>query len=240
MQNSRLANLQRILLLLAVVLILKVTVSVVLGYRDYIPPNFDNDFLSGRQSYFAGAYQWAFYAHIVSGPASLILGLILISERFRMRFPKWHRSMGKVQAGVVLLLLAPSGLWMAYYAQTGTIAGIGFSLLAIATGMCILAGWRSAVKRRFTEHRRWMLRCYLLLCSAVIVRIIGGLATVATLGDSWIYPLTAWASWLVPLTTFELAGGMHRQARRAGTRGDSSALAPPASSLAAMEILAQR
>ena len=45
-----------------------------------------------------------------------------------------------MQAGVVLLLLAPSGLWMAYYAQTGTVAGIGFALLAIATGTCVLLG----------------------------------------------------------------------------------------------------
>jgi uncharacterized membrane protein YozB (DUF420 family) len=240
MQNPRIANLQRILLLLAFALILKVTFSVVLGYRDYLPPNFNNDFLSGRQSYFAGPYQWAFYAHIVSGPVSLFLGLILISEPFRQRFPKWHRSMGKVQAGVVLLLLAPSGLWMAFYAQTGTVAGIGFSLLAIATGMCVLAGWRSAVKRRFAEHRRWMLRCFLLLCSAVIVRIIGGLATVAAVGDPWIYPLTAWASWLVPLTAFELTDAIRRRFRRADTRDERrSAPAPAALPLPAMEVIAQ-
>jgi uncharacterized membrane protein YozB (DUF420 family) len=239
MQSSRFANLRRVLLLAVVVLILKVTFSVVLGYRDYLPPNFDNDFLSGRQAYFSGAYQWAFYAHIVSGPVSLILGLILVNERFRQRFPKWHRSMGKVQAGVVLLLLAPSGLWMAPYAQTGTVAAIGFALLAIATGGCVLAGWRAAVKRRFAEHRRWMLRCFLLLCSAVIVRIIGGLATVATLGDSWIYPLTAWASWLVPLAVFELNGLIRRRFRRSDNRGERrSAPVPAAMSLAAMDVIA--
>lgn len=240
MQNSRLANLQRVLLLLVVLLILKVTGSVVLGYRDYIPPNFDVDFLSGRQSYFTGGYQWAFYAHIVSGPASLILGLILISEPFRKRFPKWHRSMGKVQAGVVLFLLAPSGLWMAYYAQTGTVAAIGFSLLAIATGMCVVLGWRSAVKKRFAKHRNWMLRCFLLLCSAVIVRIIGGLATVAAVEDSWIYPLTAWASWLVPLIAFELTGTIRRRVRRADTRGErGSTPSPAALSFPAMEVIAR-
>ena len=240
MQNSRLANLQRILLLLAVVLILKVTFSVMLGYRDYFPPNFDNDFLSGRQSYFAGAYQWAFYAHIVSGPVSLILGLVLISESFRRRFPKWHRSMGKVQAGVVLVLLSPSGLWIAYYAQTGAVAAIGFSLLAIATATCVLFGWRSAVKKRFAEHRRWMLRCFLLLCSAVIVRIIGGLATVAALGDSWIYPLTAWASWLVPLTAFQLTDAIRQRFRRADTRGGRHSVTSSAAlSLPAMEATAR-
>src|SRR4051794_4937278 len=241
MHNPRLASLKSILLLLVAVLIVKVTFSVVLGYRNYIPPNFDIDFLSGRQSYFAGAYQWAFYSHIVSGPASLILGLILISESFRKRFPKWHRSMGKVQAGVVLFLLAPSGLWMAYYAQTGTIAGIGFSLLAIATGMCVLAGWRSAMKKRFAEHRRWMLRCFLLLCSAVIVRIIGGLATVASVGDSWIYPLAAWASWLVPLAAFESTDAVRRHFRHAEKRGEPHSTASlSAVSLPAMEVIAEQ
>src|SRR5262249_44749570 len=122
MHNSSRSTFQRVLTLLIVVLILKVTVSVVIGYRHYVPPDFDNDFLSGRQSYFFGPYEWAFYAHIVSGPISLILGLILVSESFGKRFPKWHRSLGKTQAVLVLFLLAPSGLWMAYYAQTGTVA----------------------------------------------------------------------------------------------------------------------
>jgi hypothetical protein len=214
MQSSHLSNLYRALIVLVVVLILKVTFSVVLGYRDYFPANFDAEFLRGRQSYFAGSYQWAFYAHIVSGPVSLVLGLILVSERFRRRFPNWHRSLGKVQAAIVLFLVAPSGLWMAYYAQTGAVAAIGFALLGIATGMCVLFGWRSAVKRRFVEHRRWMWRCFLLLCSAVTVRIVGGLATVLAFGDSWIYPITAWASWLVPLAAFEFTDLLGRRFRQ--------------------------
>jgi hypothetical protein len=239
MQNFRSSNLYRALIVLVVVLILKVTFSVVLGYRDYFPANFDAEFLRGRQSYFAGGYQWAFYAHIVSGPISLVLGLILISERFRKRFPKWHRSLGKAQAAVVLFLLSPSGLWLAYYAQTGTFAAIGFALLAVATGMCVLLGWRSAVKRQFIEHRRWMLRCFLLLCSAVIVRIVGGLATVTSLGDSWIYPVTAWASWLVPLTTFELTDVIRRHWRRTDIRGDRCSPFPSAAlPLSAIEAIA--
>jgi hypothetical protein len=77
---------ERILTLLAGVLILKVTTSVVSNYHNYFPPNFASDFLRGREGYFLGVYQWTFYTHILSGPVSLILGLILISERFRTRF----------------------------------------------------------------------------------------------------------------------------------------------------------
>ena len=220
MQRSRVARLQRVLAVAVVVLILKVTASVMLGYRDYFPANFDNDFLSGRESYFAGGYQWAFYAHIVSGPISLVLALLLVSESFRLRFPVWHRSLGKAQVATVLVLLAPSGLWMAWYARTGPIAGMGFAVLAFATGVCVLMGWRMAVQRRFVEHRRWTWRCFWLLCSAVIVRVIGGLATVLLWGDAWIYPLTAWCSWLVPLTAFELLAVIRRRCRQAEIRSE--------------------
>ncbi len=78
--------------LLAALVILKVTLSVLVGYRDYFPPNFKADFLAGRQTYFYGPYQWAFYIHLAAGPPALLLGLILTSNRFRLRFANWHRA----------------------------------------------------------------------------------------------------------------------------------------------------
>ena len=46
----------RILTFLAVVLIIKVTTSVVSNYHDYFPPNFTSDFLRGREGHFLGAF----------------------------------------------------------------------------------------------------------------------------------------------------------------------------------------
>jgi len=187
----------------AALLIFKVTLSVVVGYRDYLPPSFDADFLLGREAYFWGPYAWAFYTHLASGPVSLVLGTVLISDWFRRAWPRWHRRLGRFQVACVLLLVAPSGLWMAWYAATGAVAGAGLGTLALVTAACTFWGWRAAVARRFDEHRHWMWRMYLLLCSAVVIRIIGGLATVAQLDALWLYPLSAWASWLVPLVIFE-------------------------------------
>ena len=195
---------ERFLTLLAGVLVLKVTTSVVSGYEDYFPPNFSSDFLRGRDRYFFGVYQWAFYTHILSGPVSLILGLILIAERSRARFPRWHRYLGRVQVVCVLLLVTPSGLWMAFHAAAGPIAAVGLATLAIATAACISLGVKAAVIGRFADHRRWMWRCYLLLCSAVVLRLIGGLATVTGVTAPWVDPLANWMSWLVPLAAFEL------------------------------------
>src|SRR4051812_40513255 len=131
MQCTLKSNLQFWLKFVVGVLILKVTAAVVWGYRNYFPPDFAAEFLHGRQAYFFGAYQSAFYTHIVAGPLTLLFGLVLLSDRFRMRYPQWHRSLGKVQAILVLFLLTPSGLWMGRYAMTGSVALVGFSLLAI-------------------------------------------------------------------------------------------------------------
>jgi hypothetical protein len=203
MNHSGSSLVLRVLAFLALSLICKTVASVVWGYRQYLPPDFQSDFLQGRESYFGGAYGWAFYAHLAAGPASLILGTILLSGRFRQRAAAWHRRLGRVQGLCVLLVLVPSGLWMSWYATTGALAALGLGSLAIATAACVLLGWKAAVQQRLVDHKRWMWRTYLLLCSAVVIRVIGGLATVTGFEAPWLYPLSTWVSWLVPLLVFE-------------------------------------
>jgi hypothetical protein len=187
--------------LLAYLLVCQTTASVLLAFSEYFPPNFRSDFLLGRQTYFFGPYQWAFYVHILSGPFTLISGLVLISDSVRRRFPALHRQLGRVQLTCVLFLVTPSGLWLAWYAATGQVAAAGFATLAILTAFCAAMGWTTALQRRFDQHRLWMLRCYALLCSAVVLRVIGGLSDV--LGAEWTYPFAAWLSWLLPLLVLE-------------------------------------
>lgn len=186
---------------LACLLVCKTVLTVLLDYRGYFPANFRSDFLLGRETYFGGTYQWAFYAHIIVGPFVLVSGLVLLSDVVRLRFPIGHRRLGRVHVLCVLLVLAPSGLWMARYAASGAIAGVGFALLAVFTAYCAAKGWQTAVQRRFAEHRDWMQRCFALLCSAIVLRVIGGASDV--LGVEWTYPFAAWGSWLVPLAVME-------------------------------------
>lgn len=214
MYDIQFKTLKRILTALAAVLVLKVAVGVTLNYQNYLPPDFTADFLRGREHDFFGAYQWAFYTHIVSGPLSLILGLILVNEPVRNHFPKFHRDLGRAQVACVLLLVTPSGLWMAAHAAAGPIAAVGLAALAILTATCVALGARCAIRRRFAEHRRWMWRCFLLLCSAVVLRLLVGLATVTGVTATWVDPLATWMSWLLPLSAFELGERMRRRAWR--------------------------
>jgi len=125
MQKAGPSVLTRALSVVTLVLIVRVAIGVLFEYHHYFPPNFQSDFLRGREPYFWGGYHWPFFVHLISGPASLILGTLLVSERLRKRAPAWHRRLGRIQGVCVLLLVAPSGLYMARYAATGAVAAAG-------------------------------------------------------------------------------------------------------------------
>lgn len=190
----------------AALVVLRVTVAVVLEFRNYFPADFNSDFLQGRESYFYGPYQGAFYTHILSGPLSLILGLILLNDRFRARYPAAHRLLGRVQGVDVLFVVCPSGLWMAWDAAGGPVSAASFGLLAIVTAACTARGWRAAVAGQYAIHKRWMNRSFVLLCSAVVLRVVGGLGTVLQVESSWYDPVASWACWMIPLAAFEAKG----------------------------------
>lgn len=65
MPNRPSTTLLRALVVLAGLLIVKITVAVMLGYSNYFPPNFQSDFLQGRDGYFFGVPVGVLSAHRV-------------------------------------------------------------------------------------------------------------------------------------------------------------------------------
>lgn len=181
----------------------KVFVGVLYEYRWYFPANFEmSDFLFGRREAFVGLYPWAFYTHILMGPIAIVLGTWLMWSAKKLRLRCRHRWLGRMQVGVIALT-ALSGLVMAQNAATGAIAGLGFMALAAATMVSAVAMVGHAMGRGFRAHQRWATRCYILLLSPLLLRIVGGVTLVTGLGADWTYRLTAWLSWLVPLVVYE-------------------------------------
>jgi len=205
---------------LAVVLILRVLVAILANYPDYFPPDspdFNSLFLQGREATFTGAYPPAFYVHIFSGPVVLFNGLILLSDYVRRRYGGLHRFLGRVQVVVLLLFVLPSSVVMSRHAFGGWPAGLSFLLLSVATAVCAIVGVIHARGRRYDRHRRWMLRGYVLICSAVALRLISGAAGLADVSSpEEAYIVAAWSSWLLPLAAYEIVERLpaHRQSRR--------------------------
>jgi uncharacterized membrane protein YozB (DUF420 family) len=212
-----LCHLTLILRWLAVVLILRVLCVILANYPDYFPPNFDSLFLQGREATFHGTYRVAFYVHILTAPIVLVLGLLLLSETLRGRYPGWHRRMGRFQVLLLLGLMLPSSVVMSYHAFGGWLGGLSFLLLSLTTAGCALLGIWQAWRRRFEAHRRWMLRCYVLICSAVTLRLLSGTASLLEVPyPESAYIIASWSSWLIPLVGLEVVErtGAWRKASR--------------------------
>jgi uncharacterized membrane protein len=186
-------------------LILRVLVAILANYPDYFPPNFDSLFLQGRETTFTGAYRPAFYIHIFSGPVVLFNGLILMSECVRRHYAGLHRFLGRVQVIILLLFVLPTSVVMSRHAFGGWPSGLSFLLLSTVTASCAIVGVIHARRGRYDRHRRWMLRSYILICSAVALRLISGAASLVEVpSPEEAYVIAAWSSWLLPLAAFEI------------------------------------
>lgn len=202
--SDRLSKLRAIAMLAVALLFAKVLLGILLEYRWYFPPDFDSSaFLTGRRHTFIGVYRAAFYAHIISGPLAVLVGVLLMLSGGRPRYRQIHRPAGRLQILLVLAVVAPSGLVMAREAMAGPIAAFGFASLAIATAVCAATALCRARARKFQSHQRWATRGFILLASPLLLRLISGVLIVLQLESEWAYRLNAWVSWLVPLAILE-------------------------------------
>ena len=148
-------------------------------------------------------YRAGFYLHVGSGMLALLLGLPQFLPGLRRRFLRLHRISGYVYAGAILLG-GLSGLLVAPFATGGWVSATGFTCLALVwlwtTGQSV----RTALRNDLPAHRVWTLRSYGVTFSAVTLRL--GLLWVAMGWVSFltIYPILAWASWLLNLVIVEV------------------------------------
>jgi uncharacterized membrane protein len=164
-------------------------------------------FAFGSESYFPRqrevyeAQTAGILLHIGGMVFAALAGPFQFLRAFRSRFPRVHRAMGRVYiAGCMIGGLA--GLYMAQYAASGFVSGLGFALLAVAllltTGMAFMAIKRGDVQ----THRNWMTRSFALILAAVTLRLyLPGLE--AAFGEHAGYAVVAWACWLPNLVVAE-------------------------------------
>ena len=190
----------------------KFLVAILNEYHFYFPADFENSsFLIGRDEHFKGLYWIAFYSHILAGPITLVGAFFLMMTGGIKRFRFWHRTVGKIALGLVLAIIVPSGLVMSTQSLTGPIAGVGFALTAIFTGISAMFAIWYARQKRFTLHKIWATRCFIFLCSPILLRLISSAAFVTSTESDLSYQLSAWLSWLVPLAFYEVARHIPKQ-----------------------------
>ena len=173
-------------------------------YAHYLPADLSRGFLRNKSDFFySSAYFIGFYAHILSAPFALLTGTLQMSPTLRRRRPAVHRRLGQAYGFAVLGFAAPGGLVMATRAYGGFSSVLCFALISVLAWWFTFAGWRAAVQRRYASHGRWMMRSYVMMCSAIALRLTHYLLQPLEWDAVWTYQLSAWLSWLPWLVALE-------------------------------------
>lgn len=101
---------------------------------------------------------------LVVVPYSMV-GAFQFHPGFRKRNRRWHRAAGRV-IGVLGLVAALTGLWMAHYYPWAAWDGVGVYVERLVVGIAMFAsivlGLVAVRRRDFTAHGEWMIRAYAL------------------------------------------------------------------------------
>jgi uncharacterized membrane protein len=152
------------------------------------------------------ARPWGIYPHAFFGMLAIVIGAVQFLPLLPVRRRTLHRNLGKIYVATALMT-GVTGLYMAGYAHGGLVATAGFGGMSIAILGTTWRAWTTARGGRIAEHRRWMIRSYAVLFSAVTLRIwlpvlvlaYEGAFTPAYLWVAWLswVPNLAWAEWYV-------------------------------------------
>lgn len=110
--------------------------------------------------------------HFAAGGIILILGCIQLIENVRIRFPSFHRWVGRVYI-TAAIFAAIGGL--VFIMVKGTIGGlvmdIGFSLYGVLMFIAAVETFRNAKAKRVEKHRAWALRLFALAIGSWLYRM---------------------------------------------------------------------
>lgn len=164
------------------------------------------NFLAKKQDVvFNPIWRTAFYIHITGGMLALLAGPFQFIKKLRNKNLKLHRTLGKIYLVAILFLAGPSGLFMAFYAEGGGIAVVGFAIMALLWLVTTYMAYETVRKRNIEAHKAWMVRSFALTFAAVTLRLYVPIAS----GYFHVAPFdveasSAWVSWFPNLIVAEI------------------------------------
>jgi hypothetical protein len=141
--------------------------------------------------------------HVAGAATALFTVPFQLLAGVRARWPKLHRRIGRAYV-IGCLVGGVGGLVMAFGSTAGPVATAGFGSLAVIWIVVNVQGWRSALARRFAEHRRWMIRSFALTFGAVTLRIYLPLLPLMGLSFMDSFRVTSFLAWVPNLILAEL------------------------------------
>lgn len=149
-------------------------------------------------------WRTSFYIHIFGGMLAIALGPLQFIKALRRKNLSLHRLLGKIYVTAILFIAAPTGLYMAFYANGGIYSSIGFILMSILWFYTTYMAIHTIRKKQVEQHVNWMVRSYAMTFAAVTLRLWVPFLSIAIEMDHLkVIIITAWISWLFNLVAAE-------------------------------------
>ncbi len=172
---------------------------------EYIPMNPNVSFLMIKQTEVEQSpeYLYFFYTHVYTSIFVLLSGfLAIVRKDFGLK--NFHRNMGKVYIFLILLLAAPSGIYMGFFANGGFLSKISFVVLGFLWWFSTFKAYQLARQKRFKEHKEWMWRSFAFTLSAITLRMWKVIIVyLFHLNPMDVYQIIAWLGWIPNILIIE-------------------------------------
>ncbi len=116
-------------------------------------------------------YKFSFYTHIFAGMFCIIAALTQFSSYILKKRKAIHIWMGKVYVLVVILIGAPTGLYMSFFAKGSFWERMLFMFMAVYWFFSTAKGLQTIKVKNVLAHKNWMIRSYSMAMTAVTFRI---------------------------------------------------------------------
>lgn len=172
---------------------------------EYIPFNPNVSFLMIKQTEVQDRPEYLsfFYTHVYTSIFVLLSGFLAILRK-DFGIKNFHKNMGKIYIFLILILAAPSGIYMGFFANGGFLSKISFVILGTLWWITTYKAYKAARQKRFKEHKQWMWRSFVLSLSALTLRIWKVIIVYLFHPNPMdVYQIIAWLGWIPNILLIE-------------------------------------
>ena len=187
-------------------IVLILSACFVLLALSYFNFDLENKFL-GSKVRFLGNKLWlvSFYVHIAFGAIAVITGALLFFKRIVHYSSKVHKWIGKVYILSILFITGPTGFYLAFFAEGGPFATVGFMLMSFAWMVPTYMAYHKIRKGDIRGHYKWIIRSYCMTLSGITLRLITPVGThIMELDYQTNFVMTSYACWMINIALGEL------------------------------------
>lgn len=116
-------------------------------------------------------YKYSFYLHIFAGMFCITAALTQFSSYILKRRTALHIWMGKIYVLVVMVIGAPTGMYMSFFAKGSMAERLLFMFMALFWFYSTIRGLQTIKQKKVLVHKNWMIRSYSMAMTAVTFRI---------------------------------------------------------------------